>query len=360
LNSISQVAIAADPSCLLVDDGRLRLVNSAGAVVWTRPAAGSLIKAGDLRADGGHYALYSAGRRLSLLDLDSGEELWNHRFEPAHVGVRGKVADILTNQPGLEAVIFLQHGEEACLIRFPPQSTPEFVWQRKVVDGDFNERYDHYNATFQLDLARPEEPVVWNLRRHRCRGFDARTGDRLSTLTYDIGGAQRRNYGPMSLGRGRRGELLACVFGQRVQVHSHAIWLHRDQDNELAWQHYYGEVYKEAPGVTLDGHGLADVDGDGGDEMIYSVRDPAHDFRSYVRVRSADTGKVVLELPDHWGLTTFAGVGPEQCAGLLALSAAEGRTPQRGRLKMYRFVEQSTPELLGELQSAGTWGPTIV
>lgn len=357
LNSLNPVCGPDDCNSLLVDDGRLRLVNSAGKVLWERSALGQLISSGDLHADGGNYGLFGAGRNVTLIDLNSGQELWRHSFEPAYVGVRAKVADILKEQPGLEAAIFLAHGEEACLISFPPHSKPHILWQRRVVNGEFNERYDHHGATFQLDLSQADQPVLWNLRRHRCRGFDARTGNLLSTLTYDIGGAERRNYGPMYLGHGRGGELLACVFGQRVQIHSHAIKLHRDGKNELAWQHYYGEVYKEAPGVAMEGHGVVDVNGDGADEMIYSVRDPDQEYRSFVRIRAADTGEIVFELADHWCLGIFANVGPDNCAGMLVLDAPDGQTPSRGDLEVYRFAESSQPVLCGELHAAGLWGP---
>lgn len=357
--TVNVMAIVTDhdgAQSLLFDDGALRLISSQGSVLWKRSGVGNYVASGDFHADGGHSALFTAGARLVQIDLATGKELWSHTFQPSYVGVRAQVADIIPDLPGWEAALFLVHGEDACLVSFPPQSQPKILWQQRVVDGNFNERYDHHNATFYIDLSTPERPVLWNLRRHRCRGFDARTGNRLSTITYDIGGAQRRNYGPLHVGRGRDGQQLACVFGQHVQIHTHAIRLHRDRDNEMAWQHYYGEVYKEAPGVTLDGHGLVDLDDDGAHEMIYSVRDPAHDFRSIVRVRAADTGEVRYELWDHWAIGAFHEIGPERVSGFLALAAPDGATPRRGLLKVYVFDGSGVPKLVGEMQSAGTWG----
>ena len=345
---------------LLMSDKHLKLLTSAGKTAWSRSAVGHLLGAGDLRGDGGRSALFSAGPRVILIDLANGQELWRHEFEPVYCSATGQVADILPEEPGLEAAIFLTHGEEGCVISFLPNAAPEIVWQRKVVAGEFNERYDHHNGTIAIDLSRPDEPVIWNLRRHRCRGFDARTGNRLSTITYDIGDGQKRNYGPVHLGRGKDGQPLACVFGERVQVHSHAIRIYRDRDNELAWHHYYGEVYKEAPGVTMTSHGLVDFDGDGGHEMVYSVRDPSADYRSIVRFRSAEAGEIKIDLPDQWGIGTFQEIGPERRSGLLTLSAPQGRTPSRGELNAYQFSDQGKAELVGTLQSAGTWGPTTI
>lgn len=241
-----------------------------------------------------------------------------------------------------------------------PSSGPEILWEVGVADDDFDPRYDHHNGTIALDLADPEQPVVWNLRRHRCRGYDARTGQRLSTITYDIGGAQRRNYGPLYLGRGSNGQRLGCVFGQRVQIHAHAIRLHRDRDNELAWEHYYGEVYKEAPGVTLESHGLVDLEGDGADDMIYSLRDPEQQFRSTVRIRSAESGALRYELVDHWGVAVFKNIGPDKASGFLALEAPQGATPVRGRLKVMVFQANGKPQQVASLELAGPWGPLVV
>ena len=245
--------------------------------------------------------LMIAGRVLHELDAATGETLWSHSFEPQHVDLLVRVADILPERKGLEAAVFLNHGEEGSVINFPPDAAPEFVWQRSVVTaGEFDERYDHHSG-IELDLSKPDEPVIWNVRRHRCRGIDARTGQVISSLEYSIGGEQRRNYGKWALGRDRSGSPLAVVLGESVQLHAHAIRLRREGQNELAWQHYYGEVYKDSPGAALAYLAIDDLDADGVTEVAYSVRDPAHDFRSLVRVRDAETGEVECELAGFLG-----------------------------------------------------------
>ena len=47
------------------------------------------------------------------------------------------------------------------------------------------------------------------------------------------------------------GHPLICVVTENVQEHVHAIRLHREGENELAWSHYYGELYI-VPGVALE------------------------------------------------------------------------------------------------------------
>ena len=357
IRAVRTLRLPDGTDALLIDDGRLRLVDVAGHTRWTRSAAGSLLAAGDLRGDGTHTGLFVAGRMMFLLDLTTGATCWQRTFEPASIGLQGVVDDFLTDLPGSEVALFPTYGEWGAVLNLAPPDGPRVLWERPVVDvGEFNERHDHHGGTVQLDRSQPDRPVVWNLRRHRCRGFDARTGARLGSITYAIGGEQRRNYGPLMLGRDAAGALYGCVFAERVQIHVHALRLHRDRDNELAWQHYYGESYKETPGVALVAHGVADVDGDGDDEMVYSVRDPAADFRSFVRARRVVDGTIAWELADHWGLHAFSGIDGTATGGLLAVEAPGGATPDRGVVHAYAFGTGG-PQLVGTLQGAGLWGP---
>jgi len=345
---------------LLVSDGRLRLISAAGKVLWTRGSPGSLLYQGDLRANDGHYLLMGGGPRLELLNAKSGATEWKHLFQPAFAGVRVRLADILQELPGQEAAVFLNYTNQGCVINFPPAGEPNIVWQREVtIPDEFTERYDH-RCEIELDLSQPDKPMIWNVRRFRCRGFDARTGEMLSTLSYDIGGSHRRNYGPSTLGHAADGQLLACVVGERVQTHVHAIRLNRSGENELAWEHFYGEVYKKTPGVAVQSLVTADTDHDGTTEMVYTVRDPAAKFRSFVRIRDAATGAIEFELADHWGAASFADVGTSKAAGMLVFEAPQGATPSRGKLKVFRFVEGSLPEQIGELPGASLWGPATI
>ena len=344
---------------LLVDDGRLRLVGTDGQVRWTGTSGGSLIFYGDLRGNGRDYLLLGAGPRLNLLEASTGQVEWSFQFEPAHVQVRTAVADLLPERPGLEAAVFLAYGEEGCLIHFPPSGEPEFVWRRPVVEADeWPERADH-GCSIQLDLSVAEEPIIWNVRHHRCRGFDARTGKPVSSLVYPIGGGQRRNYGPWTLGRDEGGRLLACVVGESVQTHAHAIRLNRHGDSELAWERYYGEVYV-VPGVAVENVVMADVDGDGETEMVYNVRDPERDFRSFVRVRRAASGEIKAELADQWCTGAYFGLGPDGGNGLLVYAAPGGATPEEGDLLVYGFTASGQLRELERLAGTKTWGPVTL
>ena len=339
---------------LLVNDGRLRLVALDGQVRWTSTEGGSLVFFGDLRGNGRDCVLLGGGPDLTVLDAVTGQTEWTYRFEPPHVRVRPAVADLLPDRPGMEVAVFLAYGEEGCLIHFPPEGEPEIVWRRMVVEpGEWPERADH-GCDIQVDLSLPDEPIIWNVRHHRCRGFDARTGERVSSLVYEIGGGHRRNYGPWSLGWGRDGRPLICVVSEQIQTHVHAIRLRRGEPNELAWEHYYGEVYV-VPGVAVKRVAIEDIDGDGATEVVYNVRDPEQDFRSFVRVRHADTGEIKEELPDCWCVGTYAGLGAEGVGGLLVYPASEGTTPERGDLTVYRFERSGRLEVMASLEKASLW-----
>ncbi len=356
MNWARTVTTAEGVERLLINDGRLRMVSiEDGSVLWTSTDGSSLVFFGDLRGDGRDCLLLASGARIAVLDGATGETRWQYTFEPSHVYARVQVADVLPERPGMEAAVFEQYGEEGCLISFPPEGEPEFVWRETViVPGEHPERADH-GCDIRIDLSVPEQPVIWNVRHHRCRGFDARTGEMLSSLVYRLGGGHRRNYGPWALGTTRDGRPLICVAGEAIQQHVHGIMLHRDRDNELAWQHYYGEVYV-TPGVALDCVTIDDVDGDGATEIVYNVRDPERDFGAFVRVRDGGTGEVEVEIPDATCRAAFAGVGPDRLSGLLVRSERDGRRV----LSVHVFRGSGELEEIATLDDADVAGPVTV
>lgn len=358
LDWVQVLSLDSGAERLLVSDGALRLLSPAGEKIWSRGGVGGLVYHGQICGDGRSHLLMASGRNLTLVAAESGETLWSHAFEPSYVDLRVRVADVLPDRPGLEAVVFLIHGEEGALINFPPEGEPQIVWQKPtVVLGEYPERYDHH-CEIEIDLSQPDQPIIWNIRRYRARGFDARTGEMLSSLEYEIGGEQRRNYGPWMLGRTASGDPLAVVVSEGVQLHAHAIRLRRSGHNELAWQHFYGEVYKDSPGVAIQMLGVTDLDGDGGSELVYTVRDPAHAFRSFVRIRDAETGVIEHELPDQWGVVLLAAPTPQGSSGLLAYAAPRGATPTQGQLAVYALKPAKAPERVVQFDDAKLVRPT--
>ena len=365
----------ADHDDLLIVDGALRRVTPAGSLVWTSSAGGTVVYYGTvpgeplLAGEPSHpqsvpdrpILVLQAGAGLSILDASTGDLVWQHRFEPPHAQVRARVADIVPEWPGLEIAVVLAYAEEGALIRLQVGEVPELVWQRTVVvPGEFSERHDH-GCGVEVDLSVPTRPILWNIRRYRCISVDARTGIVTGQLAYDIGGAPRRNYGPWALGGSSDRVPLIGVVSERVQLHVHAIRRRYDGPSELAWQHYYGEVYKGEAGVALVSLAIDDVDRDGATEMIYSVRDPEHSLRSFVRVRDLATGVVEWELPDTWGIgwvpdVDAVGTSSDRCGLLLTCPAPDGRMPRRGDLAAYRMQPTGAATLVATFSQARLWG----
>lgn len=348
-------------SRLLVYDGRLRQIAPDGRVEWTsnEPAQG-LVYCGDIRGNGRHYLLVTNGPRLTLMDATTGARDWTFAFEDAHVGMDIKVADILPDKPGLEAVVFQRHGAEACLFEFPPQGEPELRWSVDAADAEVwpPVRSDH-GISIKLDLTDPDRPMIWNLRHHRLFGFDARNGAKVSPLAYNIGGSERRNYGPWAFGAGPNGEPLVIVVGEQIEAHVHALHPNRDGPSMMAWQQSYGTVY-QTPGVVLRMVAIDDVDGDGATEVVYNVRDPANGFRSFVRVRDGLTGTLEVELAEQWALAAFDDVGDESARGLLVLPAPGGTMPEPGEIAVHKFSGPGQLDMLATINDAQLWGPHVL
>jgi len=351
LQWIEEVTCSSGESHLLIADTRMRMVSARGEVKWEGEATGQLCFFGDLRGDGKDALLIGSGPNLYLLDGETGKLIWSHQFEPAYVQVRVAVGKVLTDRAGLDAVVFLAYGEQGCLIHFGPEAEPEFIWDRTVITpGDHPERHDH-GCDIKLDFSDPDQPVIWNVRHHRCRGLDARTGETLSALVYEIGDGHRRNYGPWHLCEDKDGQAMICVVGHDVQTHVHAIRLNREGPGALIWQRYYGELYV-VPGVAVQCIAVGDVDGDGGAEVAYNVRDPEAEFRSFFRIRDVGTGEIKFELPDHWCLGNLG------VSAFLLVSAPDGATPAGGDTGVWALGDDGELGQIGIIHASSVWGPT--
>ena len=364
LSWIKRVKCADGAERLFVDDGRLRHVETDGTVLWTLPSFGSMVFFGDLRGDGRDYAAFTAGHRLTVVDVEAGEVFWRHAFDPPHTVIKVDVADALPERPGLEMAVFQQYGESGYLLTFPPSGPPVALWGRETTtpDDGWPERADH-GCHVHFDLSDPDEPVIWNMRHHRVRGFEVRTGRMITELFYELGNelghGYKRNYGPTWLGRDADGNVMFCEMSERVQTHVHAVRLSRTERPELAWQRYYGEVYV-VPGVVVEAEIATDADGDGVTEMVYSARDPHEDFRSFVRVRDCGTGEIEAEFPDHWCAGYLEGFGAAGRNLLFVHPAPDGAMSKQGPLAIWGFDDEHGAITLADFDDARRWGPLTV
>lgn len=337
----------------LVDDGRLRLFDvSGGECLWTAPASGHLAHWGDLYGDGAEVALLRSANRLTVVDGDSGEIRWSQTYDPPHVDLRVAVCDVLPVESGRQVAVFEQYGDAGWLLSFAPDGAVYEVWRRQVIANDvWPVRADH-----GCDIAvehHGDRWLIWNVRHHRCQSFDAATGELVGVLQYQIEGAIRRNYGPWRICRGADGQRMIVVAAEMVQTHVHGLRLHEDGTPELAWWRNYGGVY-DKPGVAVQFLGVLDVHGVG-DELLYNVRDPEFDCRSFVRSRAAGDGTVTQEWADTWGSALVQGVGSESRDLLLLHPAQGGAMPEQGPLQIVA-CRGAEPQIVFEHAHAGPWG----
>ncbi len=353
---IETVKSSSGPA-FLVDDGRLSLYDVASAdCYWSVPFSGHLVFWGDLFGIETESALIRQGNRLWVVDGSTGEIQWQHTAEPPHVDLRVCIGQVLPGVQGLQAAVFEQYGEDGWLLSFESDGSVREVWRRQVISNDvWPVRADH-GCDVALDPS--AVPLLWNVRHHRCQSFEAATGEPVGCVEYELDGAFRRNYGPWRIGTGAGGRRAITVVSEMVQTHVHGLILHEDGTPELAWERYYGEVYV-VPGVAVEFLGVEDVDGDGAHEVVYNVRDPENDFRSFTRCRDVATGEVKYEFEDHWCSAFVSGVGASQQALLLLHPASEGATPEQGPAKLVSLTA-GRPETRMEVGHGGPWGITAV
>ena len=107
------------------------------------------------------------------------------------------------------------------------------------------------------------------------------------------------------------------------------------------------------PGVVVDAIVIEDIDGDGVTELVYNVRDPEQDFRSFVRIRDANTGEIEAEIADTWCVDAVI-LGLEEQWALLTYSAPNGAMPERGDLSVRNLKVQKF-----ERNPCITWCPLM-
>jgi hypothetical protein len=354
---VESVATAEGAGFLVCDNGLSLYAADGGGCRWRASASGQLVFWGDLYGDGRVAALLRQANQLVVIDGQSGSLRWSQSYDPPHVDLRVRVAAFLPGPGGQQAAVFEQYGDAGWLLSFNPDGAVREVWRRQVIGNDvWPVRADH-GCDIAFDLT-GEIPLIWNVRHHRCQSCNAVTGEPLGCLQYELEGAYRRNYGPWRIATGAGGRRAIVVASEMVQTHVHGLLLHDDGTPELAWDRYYGEVYV-VPGVAVEFLAVGDVDDDGVDELLYNVRDPENDFRSFVRARDVATGQVKHELSDRWCSGVAKGLGEDKRTILMVHPAPEGATPEQGPLQLIRLAVDGA-RILAHFEHGGPWGATAL
>lgn len=321
---------------LLVQDSALRRVNARGQTVWTKPAH-QLLFYDRLHADNRYSIGALHGSELTLLDPATGELFWRQSIEGTLDASKVRVAKMLPDFSGRQIVVFPQYANVAYLFAIPAGArAPQQVWRSTEAEvANWPEPADHGVTA----LVEPDGSTIWNIRHHTINQFDPRTGRRRRQFEFASGGAKRRNYGPTILGQATNGTPLLAILSQHVEHHLTCFTRSNSTGPAVVLDRFFGLAYDPASfGVSarfVTG-GLGDADGDGGLDLVYSIRvaQPWPEARTIFCDAASGREQVVQ---DAWlaGVVDIDGDGRKE---ILVYEDPESEMPASGTLNIYRFV----------------------
>ena len=89
------------------------------------------------------------------------------------------------------------------------------------------------------------------------------------------------------------------------------------------------------------------------------MRDPAQEFRSFVRVRNGETGEIKFDLADHWAAAALRSDLPNSSTLLLAYAAPQGTTPTQGDLEAFVTTGSWPARKVASLTNASFLQPEV-
>lgn len=208
--------------------------------------------------------------------------------------------------------------------------------------ANWQQQADHGVTT----LIEPDGSAIWNLRHHTINQFESKTGRLVRRVEFQSGGQIRRNYGPSLLGTSADGQPLLVATSQFVQHHLNVFTRSLDKPPVQRLDRWLGEVYV-THGVwsQFPASGQGDVDGDGGLDVVYSLR--TAEPNSHTRTVACDLGSGrERTLDDTWlvGLVDLDGDGRKE---IFAYDDPKANMPPWGTLGVYRFDAGGQLKLIG-------------
>lgn len=325
---------------LLVQDSALRRLDSRGRIVWTKPACRMLFY-DRLHGDNRYTVGALLGNELTLIDPATGQTFWQQRIEGTLDAGKVRVAKVHPDFLGKQIIVFPQYANVAYLFAFPPgQRAPQQVWRTtEAAVANWPEPADHGVTA----LIEPDGSTIWNVRHHTINQFDPRSGQRLRQSEFDSGGAKRRNYGPTILGQAKNGTPLLAILSQHVEHHLTCLTRGSAANPSVVLDRFFGSAYDPPTfGVCarLVSGGMGDADGDGGLDVVYSLRIAQPRAEARVIVCDLASGQEQV-LHDLWlaGVADMDGDGRKE---VLAYEDPTAEMPERGTLRMLRFNAEGT------------------
>jgi len=299
------------PVGLCVVAGALHCYDTSGACRWQAHPAGlnyaSIVAARDLDGDGHVEILLQAGRPAEpygaavLVALEDGGILWRYDVEPMSYQWYLYARDLLHDTPGEEvAVVMMGYPPDKdngyiALFAFGEDGDAELPLAQRW-RYDFSE-YTCFPSLLESDLDGDGVDEVVIETHSRLWFLDARTGALKHFAKWDPSPGNVRSYGLIEFvdlnADGRDDFLCIGDFSQH-----HEVLLNRDGAMKLAWVHGWAEnVTTGKVATTWPQPPYADLDGDGGYEIVVSMFNSEGEQTWLVRAYDALTGELEYRVP---------------------------------------------------------------
>lgn len=253
----------------------------------------------DLDGDGRPERFSISGKTLEIADL-SGRRLWSHTVDGQPLDGNVRVARLFPDRKGLQIIAFASRmdtgeGQGYCFTFHLGAEHGELAWTTGPLTGQ-------YSPTLVIDDVDGDgNPEVVTAPHYRVQIFNGQTG----ALKAEVPVAKGRNYGILLTrprpDRQHRDIYVVCDFVLHVECV-------RFQDGK--WTHAWEKKYLENENAPVP-HGrerylrvganpVADLDGDGRDEVAYMLVDAATDDTWHLVVHDGETGRVKADVPGIW------------------------------------------------------------
>jgi len=354
--ALHRTEIAGEPVALSILAGTLYCHDTAGAERWSAHPEGlnfeAITQVSDLDGDGAPEILLQAGRPTSpyaaavLLDLATGALRWRYDVEPMSYQWYLYAGDYLPDRASRQIfVVMMGYPPDPlngyCALFDFDGGTPVQQWR---YDFDAYTCFPTFHQT-DLDGDGVKELVIQT--HSRAWFLDAPTGAVKHFAAWDVAPANVRSYGYTRFvdlnNDGLEDFLCIANFAQH-----HEVLLNRGGTLEKAWHQGWAESVTTGKVVTTwPEPPYADVDGDGGLEIVVSMYNSEDEGAWLTRIYDAVDGTLLYRIP---GLiaTRCEDLNGDGTAEILGNRSAD---PTRSRLDgavLYGMVEDDLTALWEE------------
>jgi hypothetical protein len=293
---------------LCIVSGALRCYDTAGTLCWESHPAGlnftTVSTVADLDGDGKTEILLKAGRPAEpfaaavLISLADGSVAWRYDVEPMSYSWSLHTGRFVPGTTTDQIVVIMQgyppDKDNGYIVLFEYPAAGQTPRQRWRYDFD---AYTCFPSFLQSDLDGDGTKELVVETHSRMWFLDAATGDLKHFAKWDVSPGNVRSYGLIQFvdlnDDGRDDFLCIGNFAQH-----HEVLLNRDGAMEKAWHFGWGEsVTTGKVATTWPEPPYADIDGDGGLEVVVSMFNSEGNGEWLVRVYDALTGEWKYRFP---------------------------------------------------------------